>query len=51
MAVFDLSDLSISLPAQIVVDFSLLLALRPGDDKPLSENNLTREIPERHKEP
>jgi len=34
MALHDLSDPSIPLPAQLVVDTSLLLALRPGDDNP-----------------
>jgi hypothetical protein len=32
MAVFDFSDATLSLPAQIVVDSSLLLALRSDDD-------------------
>jgi len=34
MALYDLSDPAVPLPAQIVVDTSLLLALRPGDDNP-----------------
>ena len=37
MAVFDFSDPSIVLPAQIVVDSSLLLALRADDDNPHAE--------------
>jgi predicted nucleic acid-binding protein len=34
MALFDLSDPAVPLPAQLVVDTSLLLALRPTDDNP-----------------
>lgn len=34
MALHDLSDPTIALPSQLVVDTSLLLALRPGDDNP-----------------
>lgn len=34
MALYDLSDPRIPLPSQLVVDTSLLLALRPGDDNP-----------------
>ena len=34
MAVYDLSDPSVPLPPQIVMDTSLLLALRPADDNP-----------------
>lgn len=34
MALYDLSDPTIPLPSQLVVDTSLLLALRPGDDNP-----------------
>lgn len=34
MALYDLSDPKIPLPSQLVVDTSLLLALRPGDDNP-----------------
>jgi len=34
MALFDLSDPTVSLPSQLVVDTSLLLALRPADDNP-----------------
>ncbi|MFN3762934.1 MAG: hypothetical protein ACK4WK_07015 [Anaerolineae bacterium] len=34
MALYDLTDSTIPLPSQLVVDSSLLLALRPGDDHP-----------------
>ncbi len=34
MAVYDIADPHIPLPAQLVVDTSLLLALRSGDDNP-----------------
>jgi predicted nucleic acid-binding protein len=34
MALHDLSDPAVLLPVQLVVDTSLLLALRPGDDNP-----------------
>ena len=34
MALYDIADLTAPLPSQLVVDTSLLLALRPGDDNP-----------------
>ncbi len=34
MAIYDLTDPSVPLPPQLVLDSSLLLALRPGDDNP-----------------
>jgi len=34
MALYDISDPTIPLPSQLVVDTSLLLALRPADDNP-----------------
>jgi predicted nucleic acid-binding protein len=34
MALYDLSDPAVPLPPQLVVDTSLLLSLRPGDDNP-----------------
>ena len=34
MALYDLSDPDVPLPPQMVIDTSLLLALRPGDDNP-----------------
>lgn len=34
MALYDLTDPAVPLPSQIVVDSSLLLALRPCDDNP-----------------
>ena len=34
MALYDLADPAVPLPPQLVVDSSLLLALRPGDDNP-----------------
>lgn len=34
MALYDLADPAVTLPQQLVIDSSLLLALRPGDDNP-----------------
>ncbi len=34
MSLYNLADPAVTLPAQLVVDTSLLLALRPGDDNP-----------------
>jgi predicted nucleic acid-binding protein len=34
MALYDLADPALTLPPQLVLDSSLLLALRPGDDNP-----------------
>ena len=34
MALYDLADPAVLLPTQLVLDSSLLLALRPGDDNP-----------------
>ncbi|MBN1874735.1 MAG: hypothetical protein JXA33_10935 [Anaerolineae bacterium] len=34
MALYDLADSATPLPQQLVIDSSLLLALRPGDDNP-----------------
>jgi predicted nucleic acid-binding protein len=34
MALYNLADPAVALPSQLVVDTSLLLALRPGDDNP-----------------
>lgn len=37
MAIYDLTDSNIPLPAQIVIDTSILLALRPDDDNPRAD--------------
>jgi hypothetical protein len=34
MALYDLTDPDVELPQQLVIDSSVLLALRPGDDNP-----------------
>jgi hypothetical protein len=49
MAFFDLSDPALPLPEQLVVDTSLLLALRPGDDNPFAEaaRHFMRRVAER----
>ena len=37
MTLYDLADSNLSLPAQLIADCSLLLALRPEDDNPNSQ--------------
>ena len=37
MALYDLADLTVSMPSQLVIDSSLLLALRKEDDNPRAE--------------